>query len=137
MNFIARILPVLLLASTTTVMADGPHFTLTIPVELTNLPPETTSLQVYCSVTNAAGRSVPGHVTHSVTGGSFRGEVSVPITIPVVHNPADFETYRCSLHLQAALAGGGAMTLMSDAATGFPLAAGAPYVRHVTGSLRR
>src|SRR5687767_14911903 len=107
MNFIARILPVLLLASTTTVMADGPHFTLTIPIELTNLPPETTRLRVYCGVVKAAyGAMVPGEVNRSVTGGSFRGDVSVPITIPAVHNPADFETYSCSLHLEAAVAGG-------------------------------
>jgi hypothetical protein len=108
----------------TSAVADGPHFTLTVPLALNNLPPEVNSYQVSCSVLQGLTMKGSSQTSGPISGGNFSGNVVVAVTVPPANNPALVDSYICSLHLNGTLAGR-SYTFMDDSNTRFPLAAGA------------
>ena len=115
--------------------ADTAPFTITVPLELNNLPPEVTQYSVICIVQSApSGIDGRGDASGRISGGSFRGDLVIPITLgSPFADPNRINNARCSLHLSGTL-DGHSVVFMSDSAVSFPLAAGAPY-RRSTGDM--
>jgi hypothetical protein len=131
----------------------GPHVILTVPVVLTNIPPEVDQYQVSCHVRHGA-RQYAGSVSGAMPavakgpGRSFSGEVTVGITIPnaTAESLPSLPNYECSLHLQGSTygvttvymadgpnQGGKGLALpYGDGQTWFPLADAAPFQRIVS-----
>jgi hypothetical protein len=138
MNLVTKLSAVLLMFVATASMAvDGPHFTLTVPLELSNLPPEISRLRVSCAVSQGtAGIKGRAEATRPVSGGAFSGDVVIPITVAAPNNPALVDTYTCSVHLSGAIEGR-PYDFLDDSNTRFPLAPGATFRQRVRSPLPR
>jgi hypothetical protein len=127
----------LMFAAPLSMAVDGPHFTFTVPISLTNLPPEINRLRVSCAVSRT-GEGIKGRAeaTRTVSGGAFSGDVAVPITLAAPNNPALVDNYSCSVHLSGAIEGR-PYDFLDDSNTRFPLAPGAPFRQASRGALPR
>jgi hypothetical protein len=114
--------------------ATDPLFTITVPLELRNLPPVITSFAVTCGVHSPKEQVAVGVTRGAITGGSFIGDVVVETRRSAAFaDPSTATEYSCAL----GLTGSDRRVYMSDAAVQFPRADGAPYRRHVVGALPR
>lgn len=118
--------------------ADEPHFTFTVPLALSNLPPEVNGYRVTCVVTQsgAGGIAGRGETSGPISGGGFSGEAVVPVAVAAPGNPGLVDEYYCSLHLTGTL-DGRRHNFMDDSYTRFPLTAGAPFRQRASGPLPR
>src|SRR3989344_4043384 len=97
--------------------ASGPtwaaDFTFTVPVELSNLPPDSRMGSVSCALrTSAVGTPRSGTVgvgngrgTFTISGGAYRGEVTVTANANPGVDPATVTHYTCGLAFYATLRG--------------------------------
>jgi hypothetical protein len=114
--------------------ATDPLFTITVPLELRNLPPVINSYSVSCSVNSPKEQVANGATRGTITGGSFIGDVVVETRRATAFaEPTSATEYSCGLTLN----GSDSRVYMSDAAVRFPRADGAPYRRRVVGALPR
>jgi hypothetical protein len=121
--------------------AYATDFTITVPVSLSNLPPNIHSVWVTCQVFEAIHLHVTGVASREipVTGGAYHADVVFEINALPDRDPANAVEYRCEAWLhgssttnpnQAYFEGGDI-----NAAYTIPLAAGAPFVMN-TGFVR-
>jgi hypothetical protein len=109
-------------------------FTITVPVELRNLPPVITRYSVTCSTHSPKEQITTGRTEGTFSGGSFIGDVVVETRrVRAFADPNTATEYSCALFLT----GSDGRVYMSDAAVQFPRADGAPYRRRVGGALPR
>lgn len=129
--------------------ASGPawaaDFTFTVPVEVANLPPDSTAVLVDCHLYTSAdarpgGR---GHVGSSygrstISGGAYRGEVTTAGNANPGVDPATVTHYSCSLGIVAPLRGLSHTFSYGYASTPstLPLAPGAPFNPQAVGTIR-
>lgn len=120
-------------------------FTFTVPVQVSNLPPDSTRVGVSCHLyTNAAARpGGRGHVGSlygfaAISGGAFRGEVTAASNANPGVDPATVTHYSCALGITARLRGRDHTFLYGDSAapSTLPLAPGAPFTPQVVGTIR-
>jgi hypothetical protein len=122
------------LASDADAQTSDPLFTITVPVELRNLPTVITRYRVSCTVNSPKEQIATGSTDGTFSGGSFIGDAIVEARRATAFaDPTTATGYRCSLHLT----GSDGRVYMSDSAVQFPRADGAPYRRTVRGSLPR
>ncbi|NOX82452.1 MAG: hypothetical protein GXP06_05605 [Alphaproteobacteria bacterium] len=125
--------------------ASAEDFTFTVPVSVSNLPPEIVSMRVSCSTTAAPenGRRMIGSeaVVVEITEGGFSGDVVVAFDATLRAERHLAVDYSCRINqFNAAFVPGvgGRVYYTSYAATRpdsfFPLASGAPFV-YSTGKL--
>ena len=120
----AVLLGVVVMVPTTMTRAQtppGPHFTFTVPLQLSNLPPEIDSYSIGCSVFPSGGILLGTARTRgTISGGAVNTEVVVSVTANPVSDPALASEYSCSLHLD-----GARQSYMNDSVNRIPLAPGA------------
>lgn len=120
------------LASDANAQASDALFTITVPLELRNLPPVITGYRVACSALSPKEQIATGSAAGTISGGSFIGDVVVETRRATAFaDPTTATSYRCSLHLT----GSDRRVYMSDSGVQFPLADGAPYRRRAEGAL--
>jgi len=131
--------------------ASGPtwaaDFTFTVPVELSNLPPDSRRGVVSCALrTSAVGTPRSGtvgvgngHGLFTISGGDYRGEVTVTANADPGVDPATVTHYTCGLAFYATLRGSDhQFAYWYTAAPGpaLPLAPGAIFTPRVDGAIR-
>ncbi|MCX5762083.1 MAG: hypothetical protein NTW72_11395 [Gemmatimonadetes bacterium] len=127
----------------------GPHFTFTVPVRITNLPPEIQRYSVQCAVFPTGGTLMatgqapaPSAEAPPLRGGLVADVVvQVTVTNPLL-DPALATEYSCSLFLYGVAPGSpltaaSSTVYMDNANTRFPLAAGALIKKSATGPIPR
>lgn len=93
--------------------AHAEDFTFTVPVRLSNLPPEITAFQVNCGVnqpgtgSNFYGPRIGG--TNSgerpITGGAFSGDITLAFNASPTADPSRAGVYGCELRLIGTVVG--------------------------------
>ena len=131
--------------------ASGPawaaDFTFTVPVELANLPPDSRQGVVGCSLrTSPVGTPRSGTVGvgngngfFTISGGAYRGEVTVVANANPGVDPATVTHYTCGLSFTATLRGRDqsfAYWLTAAPGPALPLAPGTPFTPRVDGAIR-
>jgi len=130
-------------------VASGPalaaDFTFTVPVQVTNLPPDSrqggVSCALYTSPTISAGRDV-GRSTANlpISGGAYRGEVTVAIDVRPGVDPATVTHYSCALSFYATLRDRNQQFAywagLDTAAPRLPVTPSAPFTPRVDGPIR-
>jgi len=124
-----------------------PNFTFTVPVRVANLPPDSRTGLVSCSLhtgpigTRGAGGTVGfgnGFGTFAISGGAYEGEVTVTANaIPGV-DPATITHYSCGLSFVATVRGRDqqfAYYLSAARGPALPVAPG-PQTPRVDGAIR-
>lgn len=120
-------------------------FTFTVPVKLSNLPPDSRTVGVSCLVYTSAtarpggsGHVGTGFTSSPVSGGAFDGEVTVAVTTNTGVDPATVTHYSCALSITAPLRGRLQTFSYGYAAvpSTLPLAPGAPFTPQVVGTIR-
>ena len=121
-------------------------FTFTVPVALSNLPPDSRGGFVNCTLLKAirpGGPAAPlggggGSTNFTISGGAFRGNVTVPVNSPAGVDPATVTDYFCAISFNATLRGADHQFSFFNlgAPTTFPVAPGAPYNPNVRGPIR-
>lgn len=123
-------------------LPPGPHFIITVPVRLANLPPEITGYRVGCAVTESPtgtpGIVARGEVTGDIKGGAVNTDVVVNLTVTnALRDPGRVTDYQCSLHLYGPNpSGSGGLVYMDGANVRMPLAPGAPVKRSAYGRVQ-
>lgn len=129
--------------------ATAADFTFTVPVQVSNLPPDSRNASVHCSV-YSVGRLRPGSSpapdgsgfarmgTGTLAGGAFRGEVTVTVNANAGVDPATITEYSCGLSFVATQRGRDTQFAYWITATPstLPVAPGAPFSPRVVGSIR-
>lgn len=120
------------------------NFTFTVPVEVANLPPDSRQGIVDCSLHTSPIRlgTSPvgvgsGFGTFTISGGAYRGEVTVAANANPGVDPATVTHYSCGLAFNATLRGSDhqfAYWLGSHST--LPVAPGAPFNPRVEGAIR-
>jgi hypothetical protein len=121
-------------------------FTFTVPVQLTNLPTGITGFNVQCSVLASQvwegrtiqGRSIGSGATYvHISGGSYSGDVTVAFNHATLEDPHLAVFYGCAIQRLdgPSPTGGGSFSYYPGLPHFIPLAAGAPFVASVNGSL--
>ena len=126
--------------------AWGADFTFTVPVALSNLPPDSRGGFVNCILFAPIRPGRPtgpldggGGSTHfTISSGAYRGEVVVPVDAPAGIDPATVTEYSCAISFNATLRGSDHQFSFFNlgAPTTFPLAPGAPYNPNFRGPIR-
>jgi hypothetical protein len=118
--------------------AGASDFSITIPVRLSNLPPNVQRLSIGCGVyeyrpgiARVIGQKSPP-VLVEMSGGGYSGNVVVSINAAPGQDPANATDYQCSAYFiasdPAGTVGGVPIFYFQTAASPtFPLAAGAPF----------
>jgi hypothetical protein len=86
-----------------TARAQSSDVTFRVPLNLTQLSPDITHVEVRCSITSPAIPGQGGHASGSsqlpVVAGQVSATATIVVRIPLLNNPAgQTATYRCSLH---------------------------------------
>ncbi len=124
-------------------IATAEDFTFTVPVEITNLPPEINYGTAYCELIirePGRGTRTAGNVGRGfrISGGAYRGDVTVAVNAAPGVEPGSVTHYKCFLELTGTLRGTPVSYNFRD--EGFtlplPLAAGAPFTPRVEGTIR-
>jgi hypothetical protein len=128
--------------------ASGPawaaDFTFTVPVELSNLPPDSRMGQVSCLLLTRPVRAgglgtLAGTArgTFAISGGAFRGEVTATGDANPGVDPATITNYSCGFGFTATLRGRDQTFLygMWAGTSTLPLAPGAPFIPRVDGTI--
>ena len=124
-------------------------FTFTVPVQVSNLPPDSRNASVHCLVYRV-GRLRPGASpapdssgaalmgTGTLAGGAFRGEVTVTVNANPGVDPATITDYSCGLSFVATQRGRDTQFAywVTAVPSTLPLAPGAPFSPRVDGSIR-
>ncbi len=144
----AVLLGVMAMVSATPTRAQvpaGPHFTFTVPVRLTNLPPEVQQYLVSCAV--RAGPAAPimggGASLGAISGGSLNADVVVNVTANALADPALATYYQCEVALSGPKPPGSPpggdliIQYLGPSLTRFPLLAGAPFRQLTAGAIPR
>ena len=127
------------------VLARAVDFTFTVPVELVNLPPDSRSGIVCCSVHTtpiAPGTSPVGVGSgcgfFTIAGGAYRGEVTVAADANPGVDPATVTHYSCGVAFNATLRGSDHQFAYWSTAprSTLPVAPGAPFNPRVDGPIR-
>ena len=140
------------LAGTAPLEAQQPDVTITVPVQLANLPADLNGFQVRCNVMDDTGATVRAAeavgagftVTPIIpldTHGGYDGPVVIEMTFPELDDTAKsrLSEYACSLWLNVPAFGGARPYFASEAEPGWPAQAqaqdGTELVWTVQGSL--
>ncbi|MHB8883420.1 MAG: hypothetical protein ACYC69_18180 [Thermodesulfovibrionales bacterium] len=128
-------------------LASGPvwaaDFTFTVPVEVSNLPPDSRQGAVSCSLHTSPARLGAagvgnGYVPFTISSGAYRGEVTVTANANPGIDPVTVTHYSCALSFYATLRGTDhqfSYWLTSRPST-LPVAPGAPFSPRVDGAIR-
>ncbi len=80
-----------------------PSFTFTVPVHVSNIPPEVTRVVVICTLFNHATGLGVDTVTVPLTAGSFSGNLTVPVAVSGVSgrapDPSMVDYYGCGIQM--------------------------------------
>jgi len=123
--------------------ASAEDFTFTVPVELASLPAEINYGWAFCDlVIREPGRSAlsAGNAGRgfTISGGAYRGEVTVAVNASPGIEPARVTHYKCYLSLAGTLRGERVTYSFRDEGFTLPLpvAPGAPFTPRIEGSVR-
>ncbi len=141
----AALLGVVVMGSASTARAQlpaGPHFTFTVPLQLTNLAPEITMYEMRCSVGTARSLTMAsGSTTGDIVGGAVNTNVVVTVTVttardPFAH-PANATNYACNVVLSNGRSVPYMQYLPDNLSANFPLAPGATFLPWARGTIPR
>lgn len=130
-----------LLALPTTAWAED--FNITIPIDFTRLPPDVTAFDIGCLVRTRPTDDLTGRIVGDgesgripISGGSYRGDVTVRFNARASADPTTARYYSCALTMFGAA---GRALHSADIAAGraFPLARGAPIATATIGTIPR
>ena len=121
--------------------ARAEDFTFTVPVELASLPPDMDYGWVYCDLEIREPGSVARRVGNrgrgfSISGGAYRGELTVAVNSAPHISPSSVTHYFCWLTLRGTLRGTAFTYDFRDGDPPLPGAPGAPVMTRVRGTVR-
>lgn len=117
--------------------ANAEDFNITIPVEVSSLPPNIDGMLLACWVyTDAGGNIGIGRARIEISGGAYRGSATLRFNASAGQDPATATKYECQGSFTGTESGSTVHYFASGGVTDtrFPLAAGAPF-RLGTGQL--
>lgn len=123
-------------------LPPGPHFVITVPLLLRNLPPEVNQYEVRCTVSgpDSTGRPTSmgeGAATGSIPPGELRVEATVDVFLrdPTQTAFVQVRGYQCELFLNGTASGHTQRYLGGTGSAQMPLAPGAPLNTSVRGPM--
>jgi len=103
------------------------EFTITVPIDVRNLPPNVNGMLLACWVYSRTGNIGIGRLRVNISGGNYRGDAVIPFNVSPGQDPATVTSYECAGSFVGEEGGGTVHYFSSSSGPTFPLASGAPF----------
>lgn len=119
-------------AGATAAADEAKHFNITVPVSVSNLPPNIARMHITCYVYGTGGSWGVGRTSVDIAARAYSGDVTLRFDADAGRDPAGATHYECLGWFTGTEAGATVHYFLNATAPRFPLAAGAAF-RLTTG----